>query len=99
MQELLLNLERLQSLSDNPANFPLVDFPGVCLNNTPSAAKDLPNEYSEALMKGCDDEAEGEHMPSCSSRDAAIAKKMKLVYGRYLFVFSAVNNIENTSDY
>jgi hypothetical protein len=83
------SLKKLQPLELVP-----IDFPGICLNNTPPAAKELPQDYSEALIKGC---SEGEGPMKCSERDLSIANKMKRVYGSYLFVFSAVNNIENTN--
>lgn len=97
MQEVLKNLERLKaSGGDHVTPGPTIDFPGVCLNNTPAAAQDLPSQYSEALMKGCTDGLETSSIP-CSPKDVANGEKMREVYGRYLFVFSAVNNIENTS--
>lgn len=94
VKELAASLERQRS-RDELYQLPMIDFAGYCLNNTPPSATDLPQDYSEALIKGCEDEPLD--TKRCSQEDSRIAKKMAEVYGRYMFVLSAVNNIENTN--
>jgi hypothetical protein len=93
MMEVAKSIKRLRGggATDREA----IDFPGRCLNNTPPTAKDLPTTYSEALLKGCVKDSKTN--ASCTQSQIESGEKTKEVYGRYLFVFSLVNNIENTN--
>lgn len=82
----------LQALGHAPG----IDSAGRCLNNSPIAAADLPKEYSESILKGCTDGQSGGGR-TCTQTDASAGEKTRDVLGRYLFVFSMVNAIENTN--
>ena len=80
----------LQRLNDMKG--PAIECLGGCIHNVPSQAHGLRSHWSEGLLKGCDNKSS-----ICSEDDVLGAENTKATFGRYLFVFSLVNNVENTN--